>query len=132
MKTIGKRIKRRRIELKMSIDSLARTIGKDRSTVYRYESGAIDKVSSDVLAKLATALNTTPAYLIGLDHSEELAVASYISADGIQLRHMETWCKELGDIEFSDKENQEIIEFAKYLVYRRNATKTRTEHKESE
>ena len=132
MKTIGKRIKRRRIELKMSIDSLARTIGKDRSTVYRYESGAIDKVSSDVLAKLATALNTTPAYLIGLDHSEESAVASYISADGIQLRHMETWCKELGDIEFSDKENQEIIEFAKYLVYRRNATETRTEHKESE
>lgn len=116
---IGKRIKQRRTELKMSTDSLAKIIGKDRSTVYRYESGAIDKVSSDILATLADALQTTPAYLIGLDHTEESAVASFISADGMQLRHMELWYKELGDVEFTDSENRQIIEFAKYLVHLR-------------
>lgn len=117
---IGSRIKRRRIELKMSADSLAKMIGKDRSTVYRYESGGIDKISAEMLEPLAEALKTTPAYLIGLDRSAESVVASFVSSEGMQLRHMETWHREFGDVLFSDAENQQIVEFAKYLIYRRD------------
>lgn len=116
---IGSRIKERRIELKMSADALAKLIGKDRSTVYRYESGGIDKVSSDVLAVLAKALETTPSYLIGLDRAEEQAIADFVSADGVQLRHMEAWYKEFENVRFTDAENRQIIEFAKYLIYKR-------------
>lgn len=116
---IGNRIKQRRTELKMSADSLAKLIGKDRSTVYRYESGGIDKVSSDILVTLANALETTPSYLIGLDRSEEQTIASFVASDGVQFRHMESWRKEFGDIEFTDEENAEIISYAKYLVYKR-------------
>lgn len=117
---IGNRIKQRRTELKMSADSLAKLIGKDRSTIYRYESGHIDKISAEMLEPLADALQTTPAYLIGLDRSEESVIASFASSEGMQLRHMEAWHKELGHIEFTDQENEEIIQFAKYLLYRRN------------
>lgn len=117
---IGNRIKERRLELKMSADSLAKRIGKDRSTVYRYESGSIDSVNASTLVTLANALETTPSYLIGLDQTEERAIASFVSADGVQLRHMETWQKELGHIAFTDSENEEIIQFAKYLLYRRS------------
>lgn len=116
---IGTRIKERRMELKMSADHLARLIGKDRSTVYRYESGHIDKISAEMLEPLADALETTPAYLIGLDRSTESVVASFVSSEGMQLRHMETWHKEFGHIEFTDKENDEIIMFAKYLLFLR-------------
>lgn len=117
---IGSRIKRRRTELKMSVDALARLIGKDRSTVYRYESGGIDKISAEMLEPLAEALKTTPAYLIGLDRSAESVVASFVSSDGMQLRHMEAWHREFGSVEFTDAENRHIIEFAKYLIYRRD------------
>lgn len=116
---IGSRIKQRRTELKMSADHLAKLIGKDRSTVYRYESGGIDKVSADILVILANALETTPSFLIGLDSTEEQTIADFVAADGVQLRHMETWYRELGHIEFTDAENQEIVNFAKYLVYKR-------------
>lgn len=116
---IGNRIKRRRSELKMSVDHLAKVIGKDRSTVYRYESGAIDKVNSEIIVLLAKALDTTPSYLLGLDTKDEETIASFVSADGMQLRHAVEWYNELGHIEFTDAENQEIIEFAKYLVHRR-------------
>lgn len=116
---IGSRIKERRIELKMSADALAKLIGKDRSTVYRYESGGIDKVSSDVLAVLAKALETTPSYLIGLDRTEEQAIADFVSADGVQLHHMKEWYREMGNTELTDEENRQIIEFAKYLIYKR-------------
>lgn len=117
---IGNRIKERRLELKMSADSLAKLIGKDRSTVYRYESGGIDKISADILVTLANALETTPSYLIGLDQQEEQTIASFVSSDGVQFRHMESWQREFEHIEFTDAENQEIINYAKYLIHKRN------------
>lgn len=117
----------------MSVDELARRIGKDRSTVYRYESGGIDKVSVDMLEPLAAALETTPAYLLGMEYgSSEFSsahvikdgvTASYVSTNAVQVRHMEEWVKELGHVEFSDEENREIINFAKYLLYKRTLSR---------
>lgn len=120
---IGNRIKQRRTELKITADRLAKMIGKDRSTVYRYESGSIDKVSSDMLVKLAKILETTPSYLMGLDQEHERSIATFLSSEGVQFRHMESWYQELGHIEFTDEENREIINFAKYLVHRRGLVK---------
>lgn len=117
---IGSRIKERRLELKLSADSLAKLIGKDRSTVYRYESGGIDKISAEMLEPLADALQTTPAYLIGMDRTDESVIASFASSEGMKLRHMELWHKEFANVSFTDAENRQIIEFAKYLIYRRN------------
>lgn len=65
--TIGERIKARRIELGMSADQLAEKIGVSRSTIFRYENGAIGKVPSEVLAQIAIALRTSFTYLIGME-----------------------------------------------------------------
>lgn len=62
---IGQRIKKRRKELRMSADKLAELLGKNRSTVYRYEAGEIENLPLDVLEPIAKALETTPAYLMG-------------------------------------------------------------------
>lgn len=62
---IGQRIKERRKALKMSADELGKKLGKDRSTVYRYENGDIENLPIDILEPIATALETTPAYLMG-------------------------------------------------------------------
>lgn len=64
---VGKRIKERRKELKMSVDELAKRLGKNRTTVYRYEKGDIENLPIDILDPLAKALETTPAYLMGWD-----------------------------------------------------------------
>lgn len=126
--SIGNRIKQRRTQLKISADELARRIGKDRSTVYRYESGGISTVSVDMLHPLSVALETTPAYLMGFDNKSGAAtahvekdgvVATYVSTNAVQVRHMEQWVQELGHEEFTDEENMEIINFAKYLLFRR-------------
>ena len=50
---------------KSRTDELAKHLGKDRSTVYRYEKGDIENMPLDVLEPIAKALNTTPAYLMG-------------------------------------------------------------------
>ena len=62
---IGYRIKQRRKELKMSADELGARIGKDRSTIYRYEKGDIENLPLDILEPIAEILQTTPQYLMG-------------------------------------------------------------------
>ncbi len=62
---IGERIKQRRKELKMSADELGKRLGKDRSTIYRYEKGDIENLPLDILEPIAAVLQTTPQYLMG-------------------------------------------------------------------
>lgn len=64
---IGQRIKQRRKELKMSADELGKRLGKDRSTIYRYEKGDIENLPLDILEPIAAALQTTPQFLMGWD-----------------------------------------------------------------
>lgn len=63
--SVGKRIKERRKELNISADQLAKRLGKDRSTVFRYENGDIEKLPIDILEPIAAALKTTPQVLMG-------------------------------------------------------------------
>ena len=49
----------------MSADRLAELLGKNRSTIYRYEAGEIENLPLDILEPIAKALETTPAYLMG-------------------------------------------------------------------
>lgn len=63
--TIGKRIKARREELGLSVDEVAKRLGKHRATVYRYESNEIGDLPTSVLEPLSVILETTPAALMG-------------------------------------------------------------------
>ena len=62
---VGLRIKRRRKELKMSAEELGERLGKDRSTIYRYEKGEIENLPIELLKPIADALDTTPEQLMG-------------------------------------------------------------------
>lgn len=66
--TIGEIIKTRRNELGLSVDEVAKKIGKDRSTVYRYESNDITKLPATILEPLSKALNITPTVLMGYEN----------------------------------------------------------------
>lgn len=69
--TIGQRMKQRRKELKMSADELGSRLGKDRSTIYRYEKGDIENLPLDILEPIAEALQTTPQYLMGWEQVQK-------------------------------------------------------------
>lgn len=68
---VGERIKERRKELGMNADYLAEKLNVSRSTVFRYEKGEIEKLPSTILEKVALALNTTPAYLMGWSENHD-------------------------------------------------------------
>ena len=68
---IGERIKNRRIELGMSADELGSRLGVHRTTVFRYESGYIEKLPVDILEPIAKALQTTPDYFFDWEEVQE-------------------------------------------------------------
>ena len=68
MITVGKRIKMRREELGLTVDEVAEKLGKNRATVYRYESEDIENLPITVLDPLAKVLKVSPAYLMGWEN----------------------------------------------------------------
>lgn len=68
---IGQRMKERRKALKISADELAQRLGKDRSTIYRYENGDIENLPLDMLKPIANALDIEPQELMGWEQSEK-------------------------------------------------------------
>lgn len=83
---IGDRIKKRRVELGYSVDEVADKLGKNRATVYRYESNEIENLPITTLEPLAKALNTTPAHLMGWeedpqDYTPPKTIAAHATED---------------------------------------------------
>ena len=107
--SIGKQIRKRRKELKMSVDELAKRIGKDRSTVYRYENGDIGNMPLELVAPMVEALKMTPQELLLFfaSKSEWLAerMKCFATTEGY---------------EFNDEEVKLFHEIAKYLINNRN------------
>ena len=64
-KTIGSRTKARRKELGLTLDYLAQKLDVNKSTIQRYERGAIDNTKRLIVEGLANALFVTPEYLKG-------------------------------------------------------------------
>ena len=86
---MGQAIAKRRRELNMTAEELAKRLGKSRATIYRYESGRGGSLSAKALLPLAVALKTTPAALLGLDEAkndltadERLLLKKYGELDG--------------------------------------------------
>lgn len=64
------RMKQRRKELGLRAEDIADRIGVSRATLFRYESGGIEKVPFNALAPLAQALSTNVAWLAGWSDDE--------------------------------------------------------------
>lgn len=122
--TIGKRIKSLRTKRGMSIEDLAAKLGKNRTTVYRYENGDIENLPLGVLNPLAEALDTTPGHLMGWSAKEMLSTkisdgeeeAIYSSMNEIYVRHVEAWHAAFGMDPFTDEEHEKLMEYGKFLI----------------
>ena len=69
---MGKKIKELREKKGMSQVELAEKVQTSKQTIYKYENDIITNIPSDKVEKIAKALETTPAALMGWD-MEELA-----------------------------------------------------------
>lgn len=118
--SIGQRIKIMRKRQGLSIDDLAYRLGKNRTTLYRYENGDIENLPLGILDSLANALNTTPAYLMGWETSNEIDMQGYTEINENEIRQVSKWFEEFGMNVFNDEEYQKLIEYGKFLLSMRD------------
>lgn len=107
MATIGDNIKKRREELGMTQEELAKILGyKSKSTINKIEMGINDITQSKVVA-FADALKTTPAYLMGWKSTNTDPVMTLSNGSQIVIEYM----KPTYEIEFQEnKRTQQQIE----------------------
>lgn len=108
MKTIGERIRTRRLELNMTQKELADRVGySNKSTIGKIENGNNDITQSKVV-EFSKALDTTVAYLMGWEENNELMG---IAKDAAYL-------KDLHDLIFqmTDGQKQQLYSYARFLL----------------
>ena len=109
---IGQRIKKIRKEKGLSVDYIADKLGKNRATIYRYESNEIENLPYPILVPLAKILGTTPMYLMGIDENiEEIKV----TIEEKQLLDNYNQLNDLGKRE-ANKRVSELTEISKYTL----------------
>ena len=62
---LSRKIKDLRALHGLTLEQIAQQVGVGRSTVRKWETGQIENMRRDKIAKLAAALHTTPEYLMG-------------------------------------------------------------------
>ena len=67
----GDRIKQLRMQKNMTLEELGQKVGVGKSTVRKWETGAIANMRRDKIAKLAEALDTTVEDIIGLSSPDD-------------------------------------------------------------
>lgn len=97
-------IKKRRKELRLSLQEVANLMGVSRQTVSKYENGIINNIPHDSILRLASALQTTPARLMGWTESPvreekpatrdipEDLLSAIIGVSPEEIRHMDDNC----------------------------------------
>ena len=113
--TTGERIKRLRKELGLSADELGAMIGKDRSTIYRYERGDIESATIDVIPRLARALKTTPQHILGWDKTPAFYWADASRTMDLSDR-AEEWYRWTIGHRWTEKEREVFIAQALYFL----------------
>lgn len=73
---LGRRVKKRRTELKLTQDALASELGLQRTSIANLETG-LQRISAEAVVILASALRVSPAELLPSvsSHDEELVAS---------------------------------------------------------
>ncbi len=82
------RIKALRLGMGATMEDIAKAVGVSKPTVQRWESGEIENIRRDKIWKLAKALHTTPAYLMGWEDSGSTGNASPLPSNVTPLAPM--------------------------------------------
>lgn len=114
--TTGELIKKRRKELGMSVEDLAKKTGKHIATVYRWERGDIDDWPVDTLIAIAAALNIAPSGLLG--NMKEGDIITIDNSDALRRDYLfKKYGTLMSDLDGMSEEDQKQVEqFIKFKM----------------
>lgn len=78
-------IKRRRLELDLTLKDVAKVMGVTEATVSRYESGEIKNMGIDKIESLSRVLRCSPGYLMGWEDKPNKQEANVLKLDPTEM-----------------------------------------------
>lgn len=116
MPDIGKRIKKRREELKMTQEELAVKLNyKSKTTIAKIENGTNDIVQSKVV-EFAKALDTTPAYLMGWTEGKKVLTSTRMTFYNVSVDNEDEAKLILNYRDLSTTNKKKVFDYADGLV----------------
>jgi len=105
-KEIGKRIKEKRMELKLSMRELGNRIGVNKSTIQRYEAFGVDPGRQYIINSLADALDTNVSWLMGYSGNKNGSMETKL---GMSLgENITSFVETLTTLEISDNDQMMV------------------------
>lgn len=117
MSDISNRILEIILAKNISYGELSENTGIPKSALQRYATGQTEKIPIDRLEKIATAIGTTTAYLMGWENAPTESARSVVSDDDIQFALFG------GNDEITEKMYDEVKKFAAYIKQREGYNK---------
>lgn len=114
----GNAIRNLRESRKMTQEELSEVLDISKTSVVNYEGGT-RKVPLSMIKKFSEFFNVSVDELIGVNITSKGSEHSIYSSNPRVIKNTERWYKEVGDVALSDEEMDEIINFTKYLFYKR-------------
>lgn len=113
--TKGTRIKRRREELGIGQTDLAKRVGISKQSLYKYEKDIITNIPTDIVERLASALDTTPAFIMGWEGKPDITIEfeQYFQDSGLASRlvaYLNAFAK------LSKKSQDNVIDYMNYQI----------------
>lgn len=110
---IGDKIKLLREQNHLTLEQVGKDVGVGKSTVRKWETGAIANMRRDKIALLAKALHTTPAYLMGWD--EETPAIKPVERK--LTNNEKIFLEEINDL--TEEEQQKVLDFIHFTKSQR-------------
>lgn len=121
---MSRKIKDLRAKHDLTLEEIAQQVGVGRSTVRKWETGQIQNMRRDKIAKLAAALHTTPEYLMGWDEEKAIPIASERKYDDSEIMFA---LSRGGEAEITDEMFEEVKNFARFIAQREAMKKNKKE-----
>ena len=88
MNLMGQRIREKRLEKGLSLESLGKLLGVQRAAVSKWELGAVENISQTKIREMAKIFDCSPSWLMGYDPRADLNIiregdhSVYIEGEG--------------------------------------------------
>ncbi len=115
--SISDKIKYLRALHGLTLEEVAARVGVGKSTVRKWETGQIANMRRDKIAKLASALHTTPAYLMGWAEDAPATNSERPLSDA-ELKFA-LW----GSDDIDDEDLEDVRRYAAFVTERKKAKK---------
>lgn len=110
---MGEKIKFYREKLNMTLEELGDKVGVSKSTILKWETGSIANMKRDKIAKVASALNISPGFLMGWSDNPNYTVEEEAKAVADKKYYLNNETAEVAQSLFDNEDMRLLFDAAK-------------------